>query len=340
MSNVEWRKFQEAFQYADTIRAGNVRNLTIEKGEFRATLLKVDFDRLWMQAGFESLPRSAHVAVGNRPGILFPAGPTHPTFHVGTSEVEHGAVAFLSAGSSFFQRTGASSRWASLSLSPDDLTNASLALTGRPLDPPDNFRIVRPEPVAMVRLTALHAHARQLAKDTPDLLLQQPVRRSMEEALTQALVACLAGDAAAERPLSQHQHASVMERFNSFIELNADQPVYLTQVCKSIAVSERTLRRCCLEQLGMGPNRYLLLRRLHLARRKLVEAHAESSTVTDVATEFGFWALGRFAGMYRAVFGEPPSATLSHPSEHSKPLREPFVLAGLVLPSARKRVST
>ena len=30
-----------------------------------------------------------------------------------------------------------------------------------------------------------------------------------------------------------------------------------------------------------------------------------AATVTEIATEFGFWQFGRFAGEYRALFGEP-----------------------------------
>jgi AraC-like DNA-binding protein len=60
----------------------------------------------------------------------------------------------------------------------------------------------------------------------------------------------------------------------------------------------------------MGPKSYLTLRRMHLARQRLSTADPSMSTVTDVATQFGFWQFGRFAGEYKSMFGESPSVTL------------------------------
>ena len=41
--------------------------------------------------------------------------------------------------------------------------------------------------------------------------------------------------------------------------------------------------------LGMGPKRYLLFRRMHMARRALGERTPAEATVTEIATRYGFW---------------------------------------------------
>jgi transcriptional regulator GlxA family with amidase domain len=106
-----------------------------------------------------------------------------------------------------------------------------------------------------------------------------------------------------------------MRRFRRAVEENPDQPLYIPELCAAIGVSGRTLRICRQEQLGMSPKQYLTLRRLHLARRALRDSAPGMTTVTDIATRYGFWQLGRFAGEYKSLFGEAPSATLYRPRE-------------------------
>jgi AraC-like DNA-binding protein len=93
----------------------------------------------------------------------------------------------------------------------------------------------------------------------------------------------------------------------------------MPQLCATVGASYTTLRDCCQEFLGISPKRYLWLRRMHLVHRALRIADAEKATVTEIATDYGFWELGRFAVAYRSLFGEPPSAALRRPPVASKP---------------------
>ena len=101
-----------------------------------------------------------------------------------------------------------------------------------------------------------------------------------------------------------------MRRFRRVLAEQPCRPIYVPEICAAIGVPERTLRLCCQEQLAMGPKQYLMLRRLHLVRRALLAAETEA-TVTEIATRFGFWHLGRFSASYQSIFGELPSTTLA-----------------------------
>ena len=54
---------------------------------------------------------------------------------------------------------------------------------------------------------------------------------------------------------------------------------------------------------------------MNLARKALLQADPATATVTGIATDHGFWELGRFSVAYRALFGETPSASLRRPSD-------------------------
>jgi transcriptional regulator GlxA family with amidase domain len=110
-------------------------------------------------------------------------------------------------------------------------------------------------------------------------------------------------------------HAAIISKFEEFIEANCVDPIYLSEICVATGVSEKALRRCCHEHLGMGPVRYLWLRRMNLVRSALLRADPATATVTGIATDHGFWELGRFSVEYRTLFGESPSASLRRRSD-------------------------
>ncbi|WP_425046271.1 helix-turn-helix domain-containing protein [Primorskyibacter sp. S87] len=81
-------------------------------------------------------------------------------------------------------------------------------------------------------------------------------------------------------------------------------------LCSELGVGRRTLFYALRQSLGLTPRRYFEVLRLNELRCKLKAASADTSSVTQLATDLGFGDLGRMAGKYRAQFGEYPSATL------------------------------
>jgi len=84
----------------------------------------------------------------------------------------------------------------------------------------------------------------------------------------------------------------------------------VTDLATAAGVSERTLRAAFQDYFGIGPVQFLRLRTLNQVRAALRNSDPALTTVTEVATRFGVWELGRLARDYRLLFGELPSATL------------------------------
>jgi AraC-like DNA-binding protein len=307
--------FADPHPYQAAIRGGQVEIYPKAKGDFFGELTQVDLDRLWLQRGRENLPRAGLIRVrADRAPIGFLANANEaPVWHCGI-EVSPGDI-IVDSFDSMHRRTEAPSQWASMSLTPDDLAAAGAAIAGRDLTVPPATHIVRPSPQLMSRLLSLHEQVGQLARTAPEKLARASVARALEQALVHAMVMCLTEGTPVESTVGGRQHALVIARLEEFLAANHDRPVYLAEICATTGASERTLRVCCQEHLGMGPVHYLWLRRMHLARRSLARTDVTSASVTTIATDYGFWELGRFSVEYRALFGESPSVTLRRPPD-------------------------
>ena len=129
------------------------------------------------------------------------------------------------------------------------------------------------------------------------------------------MIRCLTDGARLETDRAIRNHLAVMAKLEDFLGANPGRPLYLSEICAATNASERMIRLCCQEHLGIGPVRYLWLRRMHLARRALLTASEGRATVTSIAMAHGFWELGRFSVAYRGLFGETPLTTLRRPAD-------------------------
>ena len=225
-------------------------------------------------------------------------------------EVSPDQVVCYSPGAEHYFRTTGEWNWLAASLPTTAVAAAGDALLGHPLAAPAATKIMRIPAHLMLRLRNLHKSTAFLAGNPPDLLVHSEVAKAIEQELISAAVACLTTDAEVKADLYPSRRASVMQRFEQAIQAKQGEPIYLTEICAEIGAPERTLRLCCDEHLGMGPKRYLWLRRMHLAHKALILAHPSANTVTGIASDYGFYELGRFAVAYRRQFNESPSATL------------------------------
>jgi AraC family ethanolamine operon transcriptional activator len=109
-------------------------------------------------------------------------------------------------------------------------------------------------------------------------------------------------------PAPADRSRRLVDQAESLVLANVQVPVEIAALCQALDVSERTLRKAFQKVHRLPPCRRLRWLRLSHARRALMSVGG--SSVTEIATGFGFVELGRFSVEYRKIFGERPSETL------------------------------
>ena len=313
------RTFTDPDAYHTAIRDTQAEGIVTERGNFRVELTNIRLDRLSLQRSEESLPRTAYSAVDPKLfGIVFVTSPDQQV-HVNGLELSPGEIVVFRAASEGYNRAATACQWGSIALTHEEIAAAGQAIIGRELIAPPVTHRVKPAPPLLLQLLNLHEAAGRLAKIAPDILTKPEVARAIDQGLTDALVSCLASGEPADMRNTYRRQTVVMRRLEAVLRAKSGDPLYMAELCAATGVSYPTLRACCQEHLGMSPKRYLWLRRMHLTHRALRNGDPEKTSVTEIATNHGFWELGRFSVMYRQLFGESPSTTLRRVPEGTKP---------------------
>lgn len=107
----------------------------------------------------------------------------------------------------------------------------------------------------------------------------------------------------------------LVRQAESYMEAHLTEPVTVSEICEAVGTSLRSLQTAFRTHRDRTPLEVLRDMRLERAWIALSNPNADTR-VTDVATDWGFFHLGRFAEQYRRKFGCTPVETLRQSLGH------------------------
>jgi AraC-like DNA-binding protein len=303
------RAFGEPDEFAASIRPAQCQCTITGRGIYSAGLTMVNLEQVCLRRFETGIAQTSHSALS----------PDSVVFAFLLSEAESTSVAGLDMQRNSIIQYGLGHDYFTRSLGPRTIGHVLLSQAvmdevvssaGSQFTNWRNTHALTPAAHTRQRLVLLQNDAARLARDAPEVLARPAAAHGLEQALIEAMSDCLADIDPVKVTNTQRHREAVIRNFRELVEEDLSASLRIPEICAKIGVRQRIFRRYCLDQLGVSPKRFLLLRRLHSVRRKLLSVTPDETTVTDVATEFGFWELGRFSLVYKSLFNESPSLTL------------------------------
>jgi AraC family ethanolamine operon transcriptional activator len=201
-------------------------------------------------------------------------------------------------------------------LLPPEAIRAHLTARQRAVDfrLPQGAEILKVDAGKVRRLFSWGKRLVDTAARQPELFNERREERlAAHVELIETLLASLGGvsDFTPDRSDRTRQAQSrIVKMAEDYALSNPADRLYVTDLCRAAAVSERTLENAFNEVMGLTPMTYLVRLRLHRVRQALQEGTHGTTTVSAEALKWGFWHFGEFSRAYKGCFGELPSETL------------------------------
>ena len=306
--------FDDASTFASALTQANVSCVQTSAGPIRFELSF--FRSRQLELHFTALPVGCCVAVGSSANVPssyhIPLGETLLLAMMGQPMGEAALVSYAH-GSEHAIRARSGARLAYVVPGEDLLHEASRSYIGRDaVARKSKSKVSFADPARMGDLRTYLDDVFDLICKAPQAMQSPAVIRNIEQALMERLLAAdtsetMKGAAVGRMPVSR---GAILRKVDELLRLETSEPIYVSELCTATGVSQPTLFRIFYDVLGLSPKQYLQLRRLHLARNKLLHDGDPALSVSSVAFDCGFWQLGRFGQAYRGLFGETPSQTL------------------------------
>jgi AraC family ethanolamine operon transcriptional activator len=179
---------------------------------------------------------------------------------------------------------------------------------------PSGVEVLGAVPALAHRLFRLGNRLVTTASSKPTLFDEDCAARegAQVELLETLLAAMNSADALEPRgnEKTQQAHSRTVAIAEQHALAKSAEQVYVSDLCRAVGVSERTLECAFKEVMGLSPAAYLKRLRLHRVRAALLAADRRSARVSAEALRWGFRHFGEFSGSYKKCFGESPSETL------------------------------
>lgn len=140
------------------------------------------------------------------------------------------------------------------------------------------------------------------------------------EMLVQAIAEALSCDISCMNAhRSTETRRRVVSRARRYIASMMDAPLKVSEICRNIGTSPRTLQYSFIEVLGITPLAYIKAVRLNAARWAIKGTRQGRRDIGDIAFKYGFTHLSNFAKDYKQAFGELPSQTRDRINPATRP---------------------
>ena len=214
-------------------------------------------------------------------------------------------------GESFSMNWSADCAKLAVRIERDAMERHAAALLGRPL--PQRLHFAAEMDTRKGSGLAWERTIRQLLRSvqqTPELVGHPLMQAQFEQLIMSGLLIwqgntlsnCLGQPTANVQP----RHLKLAE---DYMRAHLDAPITNEELAALTGISLRTLYNSFQKFRGVSPMRYLKDLRMDKVREALLDTN-RAHNVTTVATQWGFFELGRFAAEYRRRYGESPSDTL------------------------------
>ena len=207
--------FADPDEYAAVFPATSAELTITGRGQFIANVTRIDLHRLWMLRYSVNLPLVKHSTnITGRTIIAFRRQHGPGLFFNG-KEMHSGNIKQLGPGQSDNQQSAGLASVGVMSLPVEDMASVAKETAGIELEPTRDGLIVTPPTPAMAKLQRLHAAATYLAESAPEIIGHHEAARGLEQALIEAMVACLTTADDAKDRAAQRRHEAILHRFRA-----------------------------------------------------------------------------------------------------------------------------